>query len=102
LQDPKVRSLARSVILERQSPEIRRNSVTEIDLRSGDKTTTIRATDWRGASTKPFEYTHMAEKFRRYANRSLTSSAVESVVQFVKSLESASDVAPLAAMMKGR
>jgi 2-methylcitrate dehydratase PrpD len=96
LDDPAVGRLAQ--LLELQEEPM---AGAEIEVAVKGASHTLAITDWKGAPTNPYTYDDAAAKLARYAGPYLAGYGIDDIVARVATLENDTDVATLAASIRG-
>jgi 2-methylcitrate dehydratase PrpD len=99
LQDPLVTRLASEINLRMERPS-NPKAVAEVTLEHDGQSTTIIATDWKGAPSNPCTFHDMARKFERYAGSILDSDRIQALIDRVADLENEGDVSNIARLIR--
>ena len=97
LWDDEVRGLAEKVAL--VPFDMHDGPMADITIRSTAGETRLQATDWKGASSNPYTFDEMCDKFRTYAAGSLSQERIKTVIKTVAALENESDSGVIGALM---
>ena len=121
LWDPRVRELARSMDLSVNKDRLGKpgGPVAEVSVTVAGKTHDFSVSQWKGATTNPYSFDEMADKFRHYAAispeeepatkgtkgppkwKGLSPDRIEAVVQKVRDLEGLKDLRELTRLVRG-